>query len=88
MTKKQWHLPELHAKLLDVVSQYSTGLITDIEFLQFCQEIQGMYAEQDLTGLSDPNTGLRFPKGFNPFAPKVEVPRKAKPHSWVGWVTE
>ena len=86
---KRWHIPELHAKLLEVVKQYSTGLISDIEFLQCCDQIKEMYAEHgDLSELCDPNTGLRYPKGFNPFAPKVELPREAKQHSWVGWATK
>ena len=72
MTKvrKQFHNDELHVELLEIVRQYSTGLITDIELLQCCQTLQDLYAKLDLSELCDPNTGLRFPKGYAPFANK------------------
>ena len=69
MTKqrKPTHNAELHVELLEIVRQYSTGLITDIELLQCCQTLQELYAKLDLSELCDPNTGLRFPKGYAPF---------------------
>jgi hypothetical protein len=72
MTKvrKQFHNDELHVELMEIVRQYSTGLITDIELLQCCQTLQDLYAKLDLSELCDPNTGLRFPKGYAPFANK------------------
>jgi hypothetical protein len=72
MTKerKQYHNDELHVELMEIVRQYSTGLITDIELLQCCQTLQDLYAQLDLSELCDPNTGLRFPKGYAPFAKK------------------
>jgi hypothetical protein len=72
MTKvrKQFHNDELHVELMEIVRQYTTGLITDIELLQCCQTLQDLYAKLDLSELCDPNTGLRFPKGYAPFANK------------------
>jgi hypothetical protein len=72
MTKvrKQFHNDELHAELMSIVRQYTTGLITDIELLQCCQTLQDLYAKLDLSELCDPNTGLRYPQGFAPFANK------------------
>jgi hypothetical protein len=72
MTKvrKQFHNDELHVELMEIVRQYSTGLITDIELLQCCQTLQDLYAKLDLSELCDPNTGLRFPKDYAPFANK------------------
>ena len=72
MTKvrKQFHNDELHVELMEIVRQYSTGLLTDIELLQCCQTLQDLYAKLDLSELCDPNTGLRFPKGYAPFANK------------------
>jgi hypothetical protein len=72
MTKvrKQFHNDELHVELMSIVRQYTTGLITDIELLQCCQTLQDLYAKLDLSELCDPNTGLRFPKGYAPFANK------------------
>jgi hypothetical protein len=72
MTKvrRQFHNDELHVELMEIVRQYTTGLITDIELLQCCQTLQDLYAKLDLSELCDPNTGLRFPKGYAPFANK------------------
>lgn len=74
MTKvrKQFHNDELHVELMEIVRQYTTGLITDIELLQCCQTLQDLYAKLDLSELCDPNTGLRFPKGYAPFANKEQ----------------
>jgi len=58
---------ELHKELLEIVRQYSTGLLTDIELLQCCQTLQDCYAQLDLSELHDPNTGLKYPKGYAPF---------------------
>lgn len=63
----RFHNDELHKELLEIVRQYSTGLLTDIELLQCCQTLQDCYSQLDLSELCDPNTGLRFPKGYAPF---------------------
>lgn len=75
MTKqrKPTHNAELHVELLSIVRQYSTGLLTDVELLQNCQLLQEQYAQLDLSELCDPNTGLRYPKNFTPFATKESV---------------
>jgi hypothetical protein len=74
MTKvrKQYHNDELHVELMNVVKQHSTGLLTDIELLQCCDILIGLYAKLDLSELCDPNTGLRFPKGYAPFKSRSE----------------
>ena len=66
MTKqrKPTHNAELHVELLEIVRQYSTGLITDIELLQCCQTLQDLYAKLDVTDLHDGN-GIRYTT--NPF---------------------
>ena len=65
--RKQFDDAELHKELLSIVSQYSTGLLTDIELLQCCDKIKELYATLDLTNLCDPNTGLRYPADYRPF---------------------
>jgi hypothetical protein len=69
MTKwhKQWNIAELNVELVSIVKQHSSGLLTDVELLQNCQTLQALYAQLDLSELCDPNTGLRFPKGYAPF---------------------
>jgi hypothetical protein len=69
MTKqrKPTHNAELHVELLEIVRQYSTGLITDIELLQSCQTLQDLYAKLDVTDLYD-GSGIRYTS--NPFATK------------------
>jgi hypothetical protein len=66
MTKarKPTHNAELHVELLEIVRQYSTGLITDIELLQCCQTLQDLYAKLDVTELYD-GSGIRYTS--NPF---------------------
>ena len=66
MTKarKPTHNEELHVELMEIFRQHSTGLITDIEFLQNCQILQGLYAKLDVTDLYDGN-GIRYTS--NPF---------------------
>lgn len=66
MTKqrKPTHNAELHIELLEIVRQYSTGLITDIELLQCCQTLQDLYAKLDVTDLYD-GSGIRYTS--NPF---------------------
>ena len=66
MTKqrKQFHNAELHVELVQIVRQYSTGLITDIELLQSCQTLQDLYAKLDVTDLYD-GSGIRYTS--NPF---------------------
>ena len=72
MTKwhKQWNIKELHTELTSIVQQHTAGLLTDVDLLQNCQLLQEQYAQLDLSELSDPNTGLRYPQGFAPFANK------------------
>ena len=74
MTKwhKQWNINGLNRELADIVKQYSAGLLTDVELLLNCQLLQEQYAQVDLSELSDPNTGLRQPKNFTPFATNKE----------------
>ena len=66
MTKqrKPTHNAELHVELLEIVRQYSTGLITDIELLQSCQTLQDLYAKLDVTDLYD-GSGICYTS--NPF---------------------
>jgi len=72
MTKEreQLDIEELHYELVSIVRQHSSELLTDVELLQCCQTLQDLYAKLDLSELCDPNTGLRFPKGYAPFANK------------------
>jgi hypothetical protein len=69
MTKvrKPTHNEVLHKELLEIVHMYNTGLITDIELLQYCQSQQEIYAKMDITGLHDGN-GIRYVT--NPFNTK------------------
>ena len=69
MTKQRQptHNVELHVELMQIVRQYSTGLITDIELLQSCQTLQDLYAKLDVTDLSD-GSGIQYTS--NPFANK------------------
>ena len=62
--RKPTHNAELHVELLEIVRQYSTGLITDIELLQCCQTLQDLYAKLDVTELYD-GSGIRYTS--NPF---------------------
>ena len=62
--RKPTHNAELHVELLEIVRQYSTGLITDIELLQSCQTLQDLYAKLDVTDLYD-GSGIRYTS--NPF---------------------
>ena len=62
--RKPTHNAELHIELLEIVRQYSTGLITDIELLQCCQTLQDLYAKLDVTDLYD-GSGIRYTT--NPF---------------------
>jgi len=66
MTKarKPTHNAELHVELLEIVRQYSTGLITDIELLESCQTLQDLYAKLDVTDLYD-GSGIQYTS--NPF---------------------
>jgi len=66
MTKqrKPTHNAELHVELMQIVRQYSIGLITDIELLQSCQTLQDLYAKLDVTDLYD-GSGIRYTS--NPF---------------------
>ena len=58
----------LHVELFEIVKQYSTGLLTDIELLQCCDRLKELYEQVDMSTLHDPNTGLRYPADYKPFA--------------------
>jgi len=73
MTKEPKQLIELHLKLTNIIEQHSSGLLTDVELLLNCQLLQEQYAQVDLSELCDPNTGLRHPQGYAPFANKESV---------------
>ena len=75
MTKwhKQSSINELNRVLVSVIKLHTSGLLTDVELLQNCQMLQEQYAQLDLSELCDPNTGLRHPKNFTPFANKESV---------------
>jgi hypothetical protein len=64
---KKFNNEELSLELFEIVKQHSTGLLTDIELLLCCEKIKECYAQLDLSELCDPNTGLKFPKGYAPF---------------------
>ena len=66
--RAQRYMEHLHAELVDVINQHSSGLLTDVELLLCCEHLQGLYAEVDLSLLRDPNTGLEHPRDFAPFA--------------------
>ncbi len=60
---KVFNHAELHVELTEIVRQYSTGLLTDLEILAACDTLRDMYSKIDLSKLCDPNTGLRYPEG-------------------------
>jgi len=66
--RKAYDHAVLHVELMEIVKQYSTGLLTDIELLQCCDKLKDLYAQIDMSTLHDPNTGLRYPSDFKPFA--------------------
>ena len=66
--RKQRYVQHLHTELVDALKQHSSGLLTDVELLLCCEQLQGLYAELDLSRLRDPNTGLEYPRDFAPFA--------------------
>jgi hypothetical protein len=53
---------ELHQQLLEIVKQYSSGLLMDVEMLMCCETLLKMYEGVKLK--HDPNTGLRVPEGY------------------------
>jgi hypothetical protein len=53
---------ELHRQLLELVRQYSTGLLMDVELLLCCETLLKMYEGVKLK--HDPNTGLHVPEGY------------------------
>ena len=53
---------ELHVQLLEIVRQYSSGLLMDVEMLLCCESLLKMYDGVKLK--HDPNTGLRVPEGY------------------------
>lgn len=53
---------ELHGQLLEIVRQYSSGLLMDVEMLMCCETLLKMYEGVKLK--HDPNTGLRVPEGY------------------------
>ena len=60
---KVFNHAELHVELTEIVRQYSTGLLTDLEILAACDTLRDLYSQIDLSKLCDPNTGLRYPEG-------------------------
>ena len=60
---KVFNHAELHVELTEIVRQYSTGLLTDLEILVACDTLRDLYSKIDLSKLCDPNTGLRYPEG-------------------------
>jgi hypothetical protein len=60
---KVFNHAELHVELTEIVRQYSTGLLTDLEILAACDTLRDLYSKIDLSKLCDPNTGLRYPEG-------------------------
>ena len=53
---------ELHLELLEIVRQYSTGLLMDVEMLKCCESLLALY--DGVTLKHDPNTGLRVSEGY------------------------
>ena len=56
----QLELDMIHARVCDVIAYYEDNLITTAEFILKIRGIPEVTYD-DLAGLVDPNTGLRFP---------------------------
>lgn len=56
----QQTLDEMHAQMLEFMSQYRSGIMMLDEFLREMGALGGSYAHFELTGLTDPATGLKY----------------------------
>ena len=54
-------LNQLHEIINNLVTQYANGLLMDIEFAYAAYAATKFVEGADLSGLLDPNTGLRYP---------------------------
>ena len=57
----------LNAELHDIIKQYCSGLLTDVDIVNICIKLKDTYAELDMSNQLDPNTGLRYRNDFKPF---------------------
>jgi hypothetical protein len=57
----------LNAELHDIIKQYCSGLLTDVDIVHICIKLKDIYAGLDLSNQLDPNTGLRHPADYKPF---------------------
>ena len=53
-------LDQLHANLANLTAQYVSGILMDIEFAQAVYATTKFIEGADLSGLLDPNTGLKY----------------------------
>ena len=59
---KQQQLDNLNAELLQAIAQYTSGMITIVEFIGFTTNMRRRIGDDtELAGLIDPNTGMQFP---------------------------
>ena len=59
---KQQQLDNLNAELLQAIAQYTSGMITIVEFIGFTTNMRRRIGDDiELAGLTDPNTGMKFP---------------------------
>lgn len=59
---KQQQLDNLNAELLQAIAQYTSGMITIVEFTGFTTNLRRRMGDDvELAGLTDPNTGMKFP---------------------------
>lgn len=54
-------LDQLHTILANLTAQYVSGILMDIEFAHAAYAATKFVEGADLSGLLDPNTGLRYP---------------------------
>ena len=54
-------LNQLHEIINNLVTQYVSGILMDIEFAQAVYAATKFVEGADLSNLLDPNTGLRYP---------------------------
>lgn len=57
----------LNAELHDIIKQYCSGLLTDVDIVNICTKLKDTYAGLDMSNQLDPNTGLRHPADYRPF---------------------
>ena len=59
---QQNQLDDLNAELLQAIAQYTSGMITIVEFVSFTTNMRRRIGDDtELAGLIDPNTGMQFP---------------------------